>query len=345
MNVSTHGECKMIHDRRTFLLQLGVLLGAAVPGRLVAAAGTGQASSRFRWRQRDPRTWIVERGGGNTTVLVERGGVVVVDAKVGGMGNALAREIKSRFGNVQALIITHHHGDHSGGINAFPGARIIAHRNAGPRLQSRSTQLIEAARTARQRLIDGTLASLARDFEVTRSAPVEAEIAAFADSLASATPPRLVADELLDDEQELRFGDSTFLVMHHGPGHTDNDVAILDPRRKLVVAGDLLFNRHHPFIDVSAGATTTGWQAFIEAIARKAAPDSRVIAGHGPDTDLAGLRSQSAYFDRVRTLARAARTEGRSREQFLETPNRDFAAFGFAEGWKDNLGVLFDETA
>jgi hypothetical protein len=47
----------------------------------------------------------------------------------------------------------------------------------------------------------------------------------------------------------------------------------------------------------------------------------------------------------VRTLARAARTEGRTRDQCTETPNRDFDGFGFADGWKENLGLMFDEVA
>lgn len=334
----------MIRDRRSFLLQLGALAGgAALPRVLVAAAG--QPSSPFLWRRVDARTWIVERGGGNTVVLLERGGAVVIDAKVSGIGNLLAREIASRFGGVQALIITHHHGDHSGGVSAFPGARIIAHHDADPRLRSRATQMTEWARTVRPRLIESMVQSLIRDFEVPRNAATEAEIAAFVDSLISASPPRLVADELVSDGQELRFGDTTLLVVHHGPGHTDNDIAVVDARRKLTVVGDLLFNRYHPFIDVSAGATTTGWQAFIETISKQAPPDARIIAGHGDDADLRGLRSQSAYFDRLRAMARAARAEGLSREQFIDTPNRDFAGFGFGDGWKTNLGVLYDETA
>jgi cyclase len=334
----------MFRDRRSFLLQLGALAGGAVLPRTIAALHS-QAPSPFRWRQLDARTWIVERGGGNTAVLLERGGAVVIDSKVGGIGSILAREIASRVGSVQAVIITHHHGDHSGGISAFPGARIIAQRNADPRLRSQSTQMTQWARTVRPRLIESMAQSLNRDFEVPPNPAIEAEIGAFVDSLVAASPPRLVADELVSDGQELRCGDSTILVVHHGPAHTDNDIALVDPRRKLTVVGDLLFNRFHPFIDVSAGATTSGWQGFIEAIARRAPSDTRIIAGHGDDSDLAGLRVQSAYFDRVRAMARAARAEGRTREQFMETPNGDFSGFGFADGWKANLGVLFDETA
>src|SRR5687768_12546577 len=75
---------QVIHNRRTFLMQLGALAGAAV-SRSLLAQETRQPTSPFRWREIDARTWIVERGGGNTTVLLEPGGVVVIDAKVGGM--------------------------------------------------------------------------------------------------------------------------------------------------------------------------------------------------------------------------------------------------------------------
>jgi glyoxylase-like metal-dependent hydrolase (beta-lactamase superfamily II) len=300
--------------------------------------------SPFRWRELDARTWVVERGGGNTTVLLERGGAVVIDAKVGGVGNGLAREIAKRFGAVQAVIATHHHGDHAGGFGAFAGARLISHTKAAPRLQAMTPRMVGWAKTQRKAFVDSIFNSLAKDFDVQRTPEVEADVNAFLDALASDKPPRLVADELVNDGQELRFGETTLRVLHHGAAHTDNDIAIIDANRRLVVVGDLLFSKHHPFVDVQAGATTTGWQAFLDAIVRTAPRDARVIAGHGDDTDLAGLGAQGAYFDRVRTMARAARAEGRTREQFMTTPNRDFVGFGFADGWKENLGVLFDEV-
>jgi glyoxylase-like metal-dependent hydrolase (beta-lactamase superfamily II) len=325
------------------MLHLGALTSAALLPPLRGDAPR-QAPWPFIVRPLDATTWIIERGGGNVTVLLERGGAVLIDAKVGGAATAMAREITTRFGPVQAVIATHHHGDHSAGMVAFPGARLIAHRLAVPRIQANAPRMAEWARTVRQRLIDSLLNSLAKDFEVQRNPTVEADVAAYVDALAAAEPPRMVPDELVDDGAELRFGDSTLRVVHHGPGHTDNDIAIVDDRRKLAVVGDLLFSRHHPFIDTSAGASSTGWQSSLDAIARVARRDARVIAGHGPDTSLDGLRGQGAYFDRVRALARTARREGRSREEFMKTPEGEFAGFGFADGWSANLGVLYDEV-
>jgi glyoxylase-like metal-dependent hydrolase (beta-lactamase superfamily II) len=334
----------VLHDRRSFTLQLGALTSALLFPSL-RTSGARQKATPFRWRELDARTWVVERGGGNTTVLLERDGVVVIDAKVGGMGITLAREVAQRFGAVQAVIATHHHGDHSGGMVAFPGARLLAHANAAPRIKAIAPRMIEVAKTQRTRYIDSIFASLAKDFDVQRDPATEADVAAFVDALASDRPPRFVPDELVADGQELRFGDTTLRFVHRGPGHTDNDIAIIDARRRLVVVGDLLFNGYHPFVDVQAGATTTGWQASLAAIAASAPANARVVAGHGDDTTLDGLRTQGTYFDRVRAMARAARAEGRSREEFIKTPNREFAGLGFADGWSSNLGVLYDESA
>lgn len=331
-------------DRRSFVFQLGAVTGGLLSPRLLGGA-TRQALSPFQWRKLDARTWVAARGGGNTTVFLEPGGAIVVDTKLSGMGSVLARDIAKRFGHVQAVIATHHHDDHTGGLSAFPDARLIAHAKAVPRVQQTITRLTEGARLARRRVIDDIFDSLAKDLEVKRTAALEAGVNAFLDALTAEPPPRTAPNELVADGHELRFGDTTLRILHHGPGHTDNDIAIFDAGRRMLIAGDLLFHRFHPFVDVSAGASTTGWQAFLRKISAECPGAVRVIAGHGDDTDLDGLAAQGAYFEQLRDLARAARRAGQTRERFLTTANDAFGSFGFADLWKENLGVVFDELA
>ncbi len=84
-----------------------------------------------------PGVWRAE-GGTHFSLVVEQGpGLLVVEAPQSSTrSNAVLDTLKSRFPGrpVTAVVLTHHHWDHSGGIRGYMarGIRVIAHnRNAG----------------------------------------------------------------------------------------------------------------------------------------------------------------------------------------------------------------------
>src|SRR5918912_605918 len=75
--------------------------------------------------------YMITGGGGNTAAFVTDAGVVVVDTKLAGWGQAILDKIKSVTDKpVMMIINTHTHGDHTGS-NDFFGASvdIVAHEN------------------------------------------------------------------------------------------------------------------------------------------------------------------------------------------------------------------------
>jgi glyoxylase-like metal-dependent hydrolase (beta-lactamase superfamily II) len=324
-------------DRRTLIAAGlgGLLIPRFRPARL--------AGSPFRWTQIGADAWVVERGGGNTTVLRERGGAVVIDVKFGGMGYALEREVRARVGPIQGIIVTHHHDDHSEGLAAFLPRRAHAYRAAVPRIRADTTRMTAAVRKDREGAVAAIFATLARDFEVRRTGATEPDVRRFVDWASHAEPDGRVPPDPLDAETNLTFGSTSLEVVHPGPAHTDNDIFVVDRRRNLLVAGDLLFHRHHPFVDRAAGATTEGWQRAIDRMTMDLPRTTIVVPGHGPVTRPEALAEQRRYFSVVRDLVVAERKAGRSREEILKLPNREFSRFGFVDLWKENLGVLFDE--
>jgi glyoxylase-like metal-dependent hydrolase (beta-lactamase superfamily II) len=189
------------------------------------------------------------------------------------------------------------------------------------------------------------LESLAKDFNVPRSADSERAMQEELASLAAADPTKLVPAEPFDDRTELRIGDTVLDVRHVGPAHTDNDLFVYDARRGILHAGDLLFAKHHPFVDTAAGGTTTGWESALAEVQRSCTPQTKVVAGHGPTGTVAALAEQASYFGRVRELVNRERAAGRTRDQIVRQPNTLFATYGFAEEWGNNLGVVFDELS
>lgn len=75
--------------------------------------------------------YVIKGGGGNTAALIAEKGVVVVDTKLAGWGQAILDKIKTVTDKPVTMIInTHTHGDHVGGNSEFPGTiEFVAHEN------------------------------------------------------------------------------------------------------------------------------------------------------------------------------------------------------------------------
>ncbi|MEP6731802.1 MAG: MBL fold metallo-hydrolase [bacterium] len=302
-----------------------------------------RTASFFRWERVHDDAWVVFNGGGNVLVIADPSGAIVIDSKELGMGQSLHDEIVARHGRIAAVVITHHHEDHSGGYGAFTNVRGIAHGSALPRIRAKAARVIERARREPAQLADGILKSLNSDFDVPRTTESERVVSQEIASFAAAAPDGMVPAESLTDRSELRIGETVLELAHAGPAHTDNDIIVRDRRRNLLHAGDLLFHRMHPFIDVSAGGNTPGWQRALDDVGTKCDGNTTVIAGHGAIGRRAALDEQRDYFSRLRDTVERARREGRTREEILKLPNDAFPAYGFADGWSENLGVILDE--
>ena len=75
--------------------------------------------------------YVIKGGGGNTAAFITADGVVVVDTKLAGWGQAILDKIKTVTHKPVTMIInTHTHGDHVG-INVFFPAtvEVVAHEN------------------------------------------------------------------------------------------------------------------------------------------------------------------------------------------------------------------------
>jgi cyclase len=129
-------------SRRDFLATTAVTLGAGVIGRPAITSAWQQAGARGG----QPPQWTpvfteIRRGvgfftgrGGTIGYLVDPGGVVAVDSQFADTAPVFVAGLKERSKDrpVDRLFNTHHHGDHSGGNNAFRGVarRVVAHERA-----------------------------------------------------------------------------------------------------------------------------------------------------------------------------------------------------------------------
>jgi cyclase len=286
----------MTYSRRELLQLSAVSVVPAIWGgeRLFAQAPAGQAPAGQAAAQAPPKTEFVDLRrnvgiftgqGGTIGLLVNPGGLVVVDTQFPATAQICLDGLKTRGGGRQVdfVINTHHHGDHTGGNGVFRGAakKIVAHAKV-PELQK--------AAAARQ---------------------------------ANAPAPTF-PDTTFPDTFKTDLGDEVVSAKHYGPGHTGGDIVVFFEKANVVHMGDLMFNRRHPFIDRPAGASIAGWITVLEQVSKVHAADTVFIYGHAADGwkvtgNKGDLLVQRDYFTALLDFVRTEVKAGKPKEEVTKT--------------------------
>jgi len=138
---------------------------------------------------------------------------------------------------------------------------------------------------------------------------------------------RLVSDEefprdglpVLTFDQALSFHLGEEARAHHvHNAHTDGDSFIHFKESNVIHAGDLVFNKRYPFIDVEAGGNLMGIIKGAKKIIEIADADTTIIPGHGPLADVADLKKYVAVLEQARERVSSLMEEGKSLEEIQQ---------------------------
>jgi glyoxylase-like metal-dependent hydrolase (beta-lactamase superfamily II) len=212
--------------------------------------------------------YMLTGAGGNIGVSSGDDGIVIVDDQFA----PLAPKIREALHGITAkpikfILNTHYHGDHTGG-NAIFGhdGPIIAHENVRTRLAAGTTVMGNA----------------------TPPAPK--------DALPVIT---------FNDRATIHVNGEDIRAVHFPHGHTDGDSIIFFTQSNVVHMGDDFFNGMYPFVDTDNGGSVRGMLAAVDKVLSTMPDDAKVIPGHGPLSDKAGLR---AFAEVLRGTTKAVAT-------------------------------------
>jgi cyclase len=130
----------MTIQRRDFIKSTGLALGAASVAKINFLNLLFEQDA-FKMTALRNNVGIFEERGGTIAWMVSNNGIVVVDTQFPDQAGHLIGEIKKKqTREIDLLINTHHHGDHTAGNIAFKGLvkNHVAHENAVKNMKSRA---------------------------------------------------------------------------------------------------------------------------------------------------------------------------------------------------------------
>jgi glyoxylase-like metal-dependent hydrolase (beta-lactamase superfamily II) len=134
---------------------------------------------------------------------------------------------------------------------------------------------------------------------------------------------QLFPDQTFGTTWSEKFGKEKISLSYFGQGHTDGDAMIHFEHANIVHMGDLVFNRRHPFVDRSAGASMKSWIEVLNKAVNKFDKNTLFIYGHALDGyDVTGnaddLKKFGDYLGQVLQFAESEIKAGKSKEEFLK---------------------------
>jgi glyoxylase-like metal-dependent hydrolase (beta-lactamase superfamily II) len=127
--------------------------------------------------------------------------------------------------------------------------------------------------------------------------------------------PDFMPTETFTDDHEIVIGGKTIRAIHPGRGHTGGDLVVYFVDDRVIHTGDLFFNKRYPNIDLEAGGSVREWADTIDRILEL--DFDRVIPGHGPVTDRAGLVGFQDFIRELAEVGAEAARQGLTLEQTL----------------------------
>ena len=247
--------------------------------------------------------------GGNIGIIILESGVAAVDAQFPVSGADFRRSISTVTRKpVTHLLLTHYHGDHVFGNQAFENCEIVAHRLLKEKME-------ENLRTVWS---PDNIEKMMEDIRKNRP-----ERAWLYEGLKIVLPT-----ETFDK----RFTLDGVKMIHMG-GHTAGSSVIYIADNRVLFAGDLVFAKRFPW----AGDPSANPDIWIDAFENLLTMDiGTIVPGHGPLCNKSEIKTQLNWFKAIRKQMKNLIREGASMEEAVKYDNYPHVYEPDRPEWWDN---------
>ena len=161
---------------------------------------------------------------------------------------------------------------------------------------------------------------------------------------------QLFPDLTFKDEYNLKLADETIRGDYYGTGHTNGDAIYHFENANIMHVGDLMFNKRHPFVDRSAGASIKHWVEVHDKIIKKANKDTIIIFGHSlnPGEETGSIEDVKKFQDYLKKLLAFTEQEikkGVTKEEFIKNTTIPGVTDWTGQGIERPLTAAYEEIS
>jgi len=260
-----------------------LLAALAASTMLIAAPALAQQDfSKVEIKTTDlgNKTYRLEGAGGNITLAVGSDGLIMVDTQFAPLSDKIKAAVKAISPlPIKYIILTHFHGDHTGGVANFQKDGAIALSQDNIRL----------------RLLGGT-----------------------ANGLTGNKTPGLSGDAIPKETyiggiKTIEVGGRKAVLTHYYNAHTDGDTGVYFPDANVIATGDIMNNNHrYQTIDFANGGDIRGMIRATNDWLKIANDQTKVQTGHGPLANKKSIEDYNAMVKAARDAVEKLVREGKS---------------------------------
>ena len=227
------------------------------------------------------KTYRLEGQGGNITVAVGTDGIIIVDTQFAPLHDKIMAAIRAISPlPIKYAILTHFHGDHTGGVAGFQkdGTIAVGQDNIRVRLIAGTTNATSGGKMAPQS----------------------------GDAIPKQT--------YVGGTMTLEVGGRKAVLTHWNNAHTDGDTAVYFPDANVLATGDIMNNNHrYQQVDYGNGGDIRGMVRATDEWLKMTNDQTKVQTGHGPLGNKKSIADYNAMAkaarDKVEPLVKAGKSE------------------------------------
>ena len=222
--------------------------------------------------------------GGTIAFYLSKKGIVVVDAQFPEQSQHLIDELKKRSENPFQLLINTHH-------HGDHTAGNISFKDIVPHVLAHANSLTNQKNAAVKNKNEDK---------------------------------QLYPDQTYTDTWNDKIGKEKISLHYFGTGHTDGDSLVHFQHANIVHMGDLVFNRRHPFVDKTAGASMSNWIKVLDKAVATFDSKTQFVCGHSGEgydiiTNAGDLKKFGDYLGNVLKFVDGEIKAGKTKEDILKT--------------------------